>query len=144
MAYALHIVKKDSIKQAFYIFLRGLSSVENELDLFWLQNRNNVQQWYLGQKQSSDVIISASPNWLLRPITQWLQVDLIASEVDMKTGVLLSPNCHGKEKVSRFKAKYSNTDIENFYSDSISDLPMAQLAKHAWLVSDGEIKNWDI
>ena len=60
----------------------------------------------------SDLIISASPEFLLKPICGILGIKhLIASKVSPVDGKYTGKNCHGKEKVRRFKQLY-NEKIE--------------------------------
>ena len=103
-----------------------------------------IKSFYLKQKNYDDVIISASPTFLLEPICRRLNITyLIASKVDKHTGKYTGINCYGSEKVRRFKEIFPNQSIDNFYSDSLSDAPIAKLAKHAFLVSKKHIKNWE-
>ena len=67
---------------------------------------------------------------------------LIASKVDKHTGKYTGTNCYGEEKVRRFNELFTNSPIDNFYSDSLSDTPIAKLARHAFLVSGNSIKKW--
>ena len=62
----------------------------------------------------------------------------------MINGNFESLNCYGKEKVKRFMEAFGNRSIDYFYSDSISDEPMARLADNAFLVKNGKIKEWMI
>ena len=66
----------------------------------------------------------------------------MASKVDIHTGKYDGLNCHGEEKVIRFHEVYPDQKVENFYSDSRSDTPMAKLAEHAWLVNGDERRPW--
>ena len=61
----------------------------------------------------------------------------------MKTGKFTGENCKGQEKVKRFRKKYGNAVIDDFYSDSLSDLPLARIAKRAFLVKKGKIREWN-
>ena len=67
---------------------------------------------------------------------------LIASEVNRVTGEYTGENCHGPKKVKRFRALYPQGRVERFYSDSLSDSPMASLAEKAYLVTKGECVLW--
>ena len=98
--------------------------------------------WYLMQRQAQDVVVSASPAWLLQPLCDRLGVKLIATEVDGRSGRLLGPNCHGAQKVARFAAQYPCAQVGAFYSDSRSDAPMAGLAAKAYLVRGGMPAPW--
>ena len=59
---------------------------------------------------------------------------LLASRVDKHTGKTDGENCHGAEKVRRLHEAYPDVEIAEFYSDSRSDSPLAELAEHAYLV----------
>jgi hypothetical protein len=89
------------------------------------------------------VVCSASPEFLIRPACERLGVGTImGSPVDPRTGRFFGANCHGAEKVRRFRAAYPDADIENFYSDSHSDDPLARLAQKAWLVKGDRLLPW--
>ena len=89
------------------------------------------------------MIISASPEFLLKPICKKLGIKyLIASRVDPSTGMYLGENCYGEEKVRRFKKQF-DTKPEEFYSDSLSDAPMANIAEKAFLVDDDILIPWE-
>ena len=67
---------------------------------------------------------------------------LIASRVDKRTGWTLGENNQNEEKVLRFEREYPNTQVDEFYSDSLSDTPMAKLANRAFLVKGSELLPW--
>ena len=142
-------ISKTEFKQCFYTFLLYVDDIEWEISSFWKKYDAKIATWYLAQKQSDDLIISASPEFLLQPIAEQLCIKgVIASKVDMYTGECYGYNCYGKEKVVRLKEIQSvsdelNVEIENFYSDSNSDLPLARLAKRSYLVKGKKIKKWD-
>lgn len=134
---------KTEFKQTMYRFLTCVKDIDGEVDAFWEANYNRIKPFYLKQKQNDDVIISASPEFLLSPACKKLGLNnLIASNVDKKTGRYDGINCHGKEKVRRFREKFGNAVIEEFYSDSYSDTPMAEAAKKAFMVKNDEITPW--
>ena len=61
-----------------------------------------IKSSFLKKTVESKVVISASPEFLLKPICEKININyLIASRVDIKTGVLLGKNCYGKEKVKK-------------------------------------------
>ena len=97
--YSLGKCTKEKMKESFYRFLHLLPDTEFEVKEFWKKNEERLCAWYLSQKQDTDIIISASPTFLLSPICRKLNVSLIASKVDIKTGMHTGLNCYGKEKV---------------------------------------------
>ena len=46
------------------------------------------------------------------------------------------------ENARRFREVYPDAGIENFYSDSHSDDPLARLAQKAWLVKGDRLLPW--
>ena len=99
---------------------------------------------YLDQKESTDVIISASPEFLLKPLEKKLKVNVIASIVDKKTGKFISKNCHDYEKIKRYEEKYTKK-VKAFYSDSIkADRAMLEYDKKAYLVTKDKVEEIDI
>lgn len=140
--YICKIYDKTKFKEKFYIFLKFIPEVDLYIEEFWVKNIHKIKQWYLERKQSDDLIISASPSFLLEPVCNKLNVSLISSVVNKKTGKYIGKNCYGEEKVERLKLEVSYIEIENFYSDSISDSHLAKLATKAYLVKGDEIKDW--
>lgn len=133
---------KTQFKECFFQFLADIDT-DKMVTAFWKQNNSRIYLWYKKQQKQDDIIISASPEFLLRPLCQQLGVQcLIASKVDESSGKFIGENCKGMEKVHRLVAEFGNCNIDNFYSDSVSDLPLAKLAKHAFLVRNGMIIPW--
>lgn len=135
-------ITKTEMKTIFYEYFQSVEDIHQKVLDFWQDNQDKIRPWYLNQKQSDDVIISASPEFLLKPICDKMGVHLIASDVDPLTGVNRQENCYGVEKVHRFKEQFDLDDIDEFYSDSYSDDPLAQYAKRAFMVKKDDIKPW--
>ena len=145
LLFLLKIRKKQDFKQRMLRFITLIGDVDAAVDAFWRDNINRVKAWYPPRHRADDVVISASPEFLIRPACQKLGIQVvIGSPVDKRTGQFLGPNCHGKEKVSRFRARFPGGRIEEFFSDSRSDLPLAELAAKAWLVKGERIVEWKV
>lgn len=133
---------KTEFKETMYRFLRYCDVSADTTD-FWERNKHKLKDFYLQQKKSDDVIISASPEFLLLPICRELGIrQLIASVVDPCTGKYSGVNCHGEEKVRRFREQFPQATVDKFYSDSRSDAPMAKIAKKAYLVKKDTVVPW--
>lgn len=142
LLYGLKRIGKTELKEAFFAFLAGIDTQTLAED-FWAQNESKIFPWYRDQQQPEDILISASPEFLLKPICRRLGIrHLIASKVDEKTGKFSGGNCRGEEKVRRLAAEYHVTHIDRFYSDSHSDLPLAQIADEAYLVKNSAVSHW--
>ena len=130
------------LKEALFSFLNRLDDVERIVEEFWNEHGGQVAAWYLQQKRPDDLIISASPEFLLRPMTDRLGVSLIATPMNPYTGKIAGRNCHDEEKKRRFLERYAVDEVEDFYSDSLSDTPMAKLGRRAFLVKGNERIPW--
>lgn len=142
-AFRLGLCPREVFKEKFYTFLRFVPNVHWEVEQFWDEEIKKVAPWYLEQHYAADVIISASPEFLIQPVCRRLNVACIASKVNPKTGRLEGPNCRGREKVLRFYQQYPDGTVDKFYSDSRSDRFMAEISKCAFLVKKGTIQKWE-
>lgn len=139
----LKLISRDAARVKIFSFLKVLDNVDKELEEFWATHEKNLKKWYLDVKLSDDVIVSATPGFILEPIAGKLGVKLIATRMDKKTGELSGTYNYGEEKVRRFKEIYGDVRPEKFYSDSYTDEPMAKLAGEAFIVSGDEITPWE-
>ncbi len=140
-----YLAKKIStkeLKEQLFSFLADIPDPDKAVKEFWDENMAGIGDWYMAQKKDDDIIISASPYFLLEPVCSKLGVRLIATPMDRKTGKILGKNCHDSEKVRRFYEEYPDARTENFYSDSMSDSPMAEIADNAWLVTKHKLSPW--
>ena len=62
--------------------------------------------------------------------------------MDIRSGAITGENCHDEEKVRRFREDCPQSEIQEFYSDSRSDAPLARIAERAFLVKKGKLSAW--
>ena len=141
--FGLGIVDKTRFKGALYRFLPHVPDIEGEIAAFWRAHERNITGPC--NARPGDVVVSASPEFLLRDVCAKRNLQLIASQVDPHTGRVLGPNCSGAEKVVRLRALYPDAEIGRFYSDSHSDDPLASLAEQAFMVNipKGTLVPWE-
>lgn len=134
-------ISKKEMKEIFFSFLKDIKEIDIYIEKFWTKNYRKIKKWYLLKEHDKDIIISASPEFLIKPIEKKLKVKaVIATKVDKNTGDFLSNNCYGEEKVKRLYEIYPKVKIENAYSDSKSDIPILNLAKNKYIVKRNKIK----
>ena len=138
--FGLHVVDKTRFKRALYHFLPHVPSVPYEVRRFWSHHKSAIDGPCAPQE--GDLVISASPEFLLRDICAERGWQLIASQVDPCTGHVLGPNCSGYEKVERLYERFPDVHVERFFSDSLNDQPLADLADEAFLVQKGTLLPW--
>ena len=134
------MLEKTQFKGTLYRFLTKVPDVLGEVDEFWQTHESKIASPC--HAQSGDLVISASPEFLLRDVCARRGLELIASPVDPVTGRVLGPNCHGEEKVRRLYERFPNAHVDRFFSDSKNDAPLAKLANRAYLVKNGQLKSW--
>lgn len=134
LLFLFKLTTKEKFKRAIFGIVRHIDDIDAEVAAYWDYYEGHLCDWYLRQKRPDDVIISASPEWLLKPICHKLGVRLIASPLDKHTAITHGLTCSGKEKVRRFYEEYPDGVIENFYSDALRDHPLAEIADHAYMV----------
>jgi phosphatidylglycerophosphatase C len=141
LLYKLGIKNKETLKSVYFSFLKYFDNTDKIVNSFWNKNKCKIKDFYLKNHKNTDIIISASPEFLLKPIAKEFDFKLIASEVDPQTGKFISKNCHGQEKVNRLN-DIGVYKCENFYSDSKSDEPLAKIANKAFLIKNDKIEKW--
>ena len=118
----------------------------NKVDLmalvsdFWDKRMYKIKPFYLKQQQPDDVIITASPYFMMEDICRRLGVKhLIATDFDIQTGEVRSA-CFRERKVELFRAAFPNGQIDDFYTDSLNDEFLFPLAKRAFMVEGDQIR----
>ena len=138
--YKIHIIDKTKMKRNLFSFLNIISDVDEIVKLFWDKHIHKIKQFYIKRNHSKDIIISASPVFLLQPIANIFKVkELIATVMDKNTGKIHGINCYGEEKVQRFLKKYKKSQIYEMYSDSYADLPLLLISKKSFIVKGDDI-----
>lgn len=141
--YFLKRLEKTQAKERFYRMFTGYDA-QGLLEEFWDKHQHKIFNWYPGQQEETDIVISASPEFLLEPICARLGIKhLMASRVDPKTGKYTGLNCWGPEKVVRLKEQMGITHCDKFFSDSYSDTPLAEIADEAFLIKKSKICPWE-
>ena len=119
----------------FFSYLGKVDDLDAQIERFWDKHEKNISAWYLAQRRSDDLIISASPTCIIEPIAKRLGVQFVATEYDREYGVFLNNLMMAKEK-AKYIIDHGFPVIENFYSDSLMDTPLALCAEKAHLVTN--------
>ena len=142
--YLFGFITKTQFKEKFFEVFSGIENIDNYITDFWEKNKVKIKKWYSKTHIDNDVVISASPEFLLNPICNELRIEkVIASRVNKGNGKYTGENCYGEEKPKRFYEIYPNGKIETFYSDSLSDTPLKEIAEEAFIVQKEELIKWD-
>ena len=129
------LMTEATMQREFFGYLTQVDDFDEQIERYWDKNEKRIVPWYLAQKRPDDLIISASPTCIIEPIANRLGVRFMATDFDREFGVFLNKMKYAKEK-ARYIIDQGFPVIENFYSDSLSDTPLALLAEKAHLVKD--------
>ena len=132
--YILGIIEKTQFKEYVFSFVKRIDNIDSYVKEFWDHNSKKIKSWYLKQKEKTDIIISASPEFLLKPLEKKMNIKVIASKVDKDTGKFIGKNCHDIEKVKRFNEEVKDKKLKAFYSDSMCDKSIMNIAENAFCV----------
>ena len=127
-------MSEAEMQRKFFSYLTLIDDFDKQIKRYWDKNEKKIAPWYLAQKRSDDLIISASPDCIIGPIAKRLGVNYMATEYDREFGVYLNNMMYAKEK-AKYIIDHGFPVIENFYSDSLADTPLALCAEKAHLVT---------
>ena len=148
--YKLGVVEKQVFKENLFRSFRRVKDMPEMVRRFTTSHLDKVKRWYVEQRAPFDIIITASPEFLVQEFGVYMRslrmaekkLTVVGSPVDMNTGEYSGKNCDGEEKARIFKLRWADRKIDKFYSDSLSDTPLARLAKQAYLVRGDKIEEW--
>lgn len=132
--YKLGKIPNHKLQRRMFSYLTMIDDFEEQIERYWDRYEEKISAWYLAQKRPDDLIISASPACIIESIAKRLGVNYVATEYDREYGVFLNNLMYAREK-ARYIFDHGFPLIENFYSDSLADTPLALCAEKAYLVT---------
>lgn len=136
---AVRILDKNKYLTLMGRFVVFVPNVDKFVVAFWDKKMSNIKQWYLAQQKEDDVIVSASPAYLVDEACRRLGVACIATKTNVRTGGIDGVHCYGEQKVVRFTSQHPDVVPIAYYSDSWSDKPMFDFCNVGYLVKGDEI-----
>lgn len=132
----LHLCTKDVMLRECGRFVLLVPNRKKQIKRFWDKKIGRIAEWYKINRRNDDVVISASPRYIVAEACHRLNVKCYASNVDYRNGALVDGHfLYKHEKVNMWKEEFGDVVPENFYTDSRSDLPMLKLAKNGYYVN---------
>ena len=115
-------------------FLEGIKDYAADARDFWDKHERRLRPFYRQMHRPDDLIISASPEQSLREICARLGVaHYIGSVINEETSTLEFA-CFRENKVKAFRERYPGREIDVFYTDSMNDKPLMDIARQVFLV----------
>ena len=140
---ALHLFTVEQAIEAYASFLEGyyvnLGDTTQNVIKFWDKNEKKIKPWYAKVQKETDIIVSGSTDFILDEIMKRIGIKhYIGSSIDKKTGKFIRL-CFLENKVKAFREIYPDKHIENFYTDSMNDKAMMDIADNVYLVKKNKI-----
>ena len=147
--YKRNKIRIDDVKNEYgYMIKEYLSKVDNledKLEAFWDKKQKKIKPFYDTVRKDDDIIISACPEPMLKIMLRRMGIDdsrIIGTEIDLSTGEIGRVN-YRENKAKAFRELFPGLEIDDFYTDSISDAPLMELAKRVFMVKGDKITEFD-
>ena len=144
LLYLFGIWDLTKLKGPFFSFIR-LIPLEKAVKKFWDRHEKEVFDWARKEnRERFSVVISASPDFLIKEIERRIGFDDLICTLHDKKGNVIGKNCHDREKVRLFREKYPDAKVINVYSDSIeNDVFIFSLGENCFNTIKGERIKFD-
>ncbi|MBQ7794763.1 MAG: haloacid dehalogenase-like hydrolase [Clostridia bacterium] len=120
-------------------FLSGINDLSGDIVKFWDGHFHKIKQFYLEGKLDDDVILSASPDFLIVEAAKRLGIKtVIASSFDLEKGKILRL-CYHENKCEYFSLQFPDKRIDEFYTDSDNDKAVFKLSDRVFMVKGNKI-----
>ncbi len=121
-------------------YCRNIDDFQAETEKFWDKHMHKIKPFYSQIRKDDDVILSAGFDIVLEEIGRRLGIkNIVATTIDRQNFKIVD-FCFRENKVKAFKSRYPDAVIENFYTDSLNDQPIIDIAQNAFLVKGNKIK----
>ena len=134
----LRIISMNRYLHMLEWFVALVPNVEKRVVKFWDKNMKRIKHWYLSQRSADDIVISASPYFIVAEACRRLGVECIATNLNGHAK-LTGQHVYGEVKVSAYNSICEGKPLESFYSDSMSDTPMFKLANRGYFVKGDKV-----
>jgi HAD superfamily hydrolase (TIGR01490 family) len=148
VAYKLKFIPNDKAKQwVLSYFFKGMEQQQfqkvakeyslKHIDIILRPKAMEKIAWHKEQGHTIVVVSASIENWL-KPWCDENSLDLIATKLEIKDGIVtgkfLTKNCYGTEKASRVNESYNLSDYEHIYAygDSRGDKELLELADESY------------
>ncbi len=120
-------------------YCRSVEDLQGDIRKFWDINLKKMKPFYADLRKDDDVILSAGFDIVLEEMGRRTGIkNIVATETDRENFRIIN-FCFRENKVKSFRARYPDAVIENFYTDSLNDQPIIDLAQNAYLVKGNKI-----
>jgi phosphoserine phosphatase len=137
--YKKNNLTKEEIEETIFSILDSIQVSKKEIDrlveIFWEKNSKKLNKELLKQIKKEDVILTASPSFLIEKVTLPTK-NIYTSDIDIENRKI-NFLCFGENKKKKWEELHKNKKIKKLYTDSYVDMPLMKIAKEVYLVKKG-------
>ena len=139
--YKMHLIKKEKLESLSNEFIGKVlddpDSLSEFVSQFWATHAHKLNKDIVKLIGSGDVIITASPSFLINGVSGLLNTKhILGTEIDLKQKKLVWYN-FGDNKVERYRSIYGYLQIDAFYTDSFYDEYLMGISREVYIVRHG-------
>lgn len=139
--YKLGKTTMESLERVIRKHASGYLSSFGDIDAvtkdFWDKYMKKIKPWYIPEKD--DIIITASFNITMDELFRRLGLTDSLCSVFNRDSMQTEYINFSANKPIKFREKFGNSEIDEFYTDSKFDIPMIEMSKKAYLVKKNNI-----
>lgn len=136
-----HLLNLQYSRVNYCKFLQDITDIDLLIEEFWNFNKKNIKNWYIDVHDCSDIVVTASPRFLVEPICDELGIrNLVASEINKITGEVDGCFCFNGQKIEKFRQMFPDVEVDSCYTDNVvHDAPLLSLAKNIYRVKGNKV-----
>ncbi len=128
-------INTKQFKEKYFAFIKNIKDIDSFVAEFWQKEKGKMINSVVANIKDGDVVISASPLFLVEPAIKMINEKIVvfATDMDKTTGLINGENMKGKEKLKLLNEK-GYTSFDAVYTDSLSDFPILDMATNKYIV----------
>ena len=119
--------------------VRNRDRLDDKMDEFWKIHSSKLKKQFLDMIQPEDIIITASPQFIINGIKDKLKTEKVVSTIVNLDNGKVEFLCYRDNKLKKYNELFGGK-IDQFYTDSKNDLPLIAISDKAFLVKNNRIK----
>ena len=136
--YKRHKISLDDVLERyadiFHEFLSRIQDFDGEIREFWDRHEHRLRPCIQALRQPGDLVISASPEHSLKEVCGRIGFHrYIGTRINEETASF-DFICYRENKVRAFREQCPGEEIDWFFTDSMNDKPLMDIARHVVMV----------
>lgn len=132
------------VKESMFAYVTKINNLESFVKKFVKKNRHKIKKFYFEQRQKSDIIITASLDFYVKPLCHSVGIKrVIATKYDPNTGRIIGNNCKGQAKEKVLLNRFKTVRFNSVYTDSIDDTVLFKYSDNNYIINKNKIEKYN-